>query len=510
MNEYVSDIISIADIQSWKKNDNILISAGTGQGKSSFVLNKLYHYAREQEEKILLLVPRVLIKEQFLREQKNNIQNITIQTYQWLENLEDINSELTHYDYIVADEAHYFLRDSSFNYNTRKSLMSLFNSSSRCLYMSATLNTFESLLRALNQTIDHYYSVTKEYDYIKKAYLFSGSNDKSLEYIEKQLYSIINNNEKAIVFINNTKDIELLYNKFKRNSTVLFNNHYSKNLVNKKIINETEVAQILQEQMLPKNILFTTSILEMGVTIKDRQLKHIFTDGYNLENIVQMIGRKRQIDDEDYLNIHVKDYNRNQLAGHKRYLTEQKKRLSLLQEKGDTAFLKELGENAFHQLFKRGGVYSEPSGDNIKVKPNPLYFANLNKQLSMINTILKNKELTFAKLLHSELGISFEEQEVRSNKELLHEYLQSKVNIRLYTKEQKEELAERIDYRVNYRLQKSIGKLNEYIQSGGLPFTIVAKKDGQRNIVNSVGKKVKNNNFGKRYWTILYNEDKGE
>lgn len=507
MGGYVSDIITIREIEKWKKKDNILISAGTGQGKSTFVLDKLGKYAKEQGETILLLVPRILIKEQFIKEQTHSKNYVTVQTYQWLENLEDIEQELNDYDYIVADEAHYFLRDSSFNYNTRKSLLSMFNSNSKCLYMSATLDTFIDLLEALEQPLDFYYSVDKDYNYIKKAYLFEGTGRKGLDYIEKQLYSIINNNEKALVFVNNTKDIEYLHSKFKRHSTVLFNKHFNKKINNREIINEKEIENILKQQKLPKNILFTTSILEMGVTIKDQELRHIFTDGYNIENIIQMIGRKRQVDSNDNLVIHVKNYNKNQLAGYKRYLTEQKEQLTLLQQKGDTTFLRELGESAFHKLFKRGGVYSEPSGDNIRVKPNPLYFANLNKQLEFIDSILSNTDCTFGKAIEEKLDIPFEQNEVKSEKELLREYLQSNAGARLYTKQQKEELAERIDYQVNYRLQKSIGKLNEYIQSINLPFTIVTKKDGQRSIVNSSGTKIKNNNFGKRYWTIINNNE---
>lgn len=53
----VSDIIKNDDIEKWKTGDIIIISAGTGKGKSFLIKNSLFSYAKE-EMKILMLIHR--------------------------------------------------------------------------------------------------------------------------------------------------------------------------------------------------------------------------------------------------------------------------------------------------------------------------------------------------------------------------------------------------------------------------------------------------------------------
>ena len=62
--QYVSDILTEADIDSWKPSELVLITAGTGQGKTYFVHNVLIPYAKRHGQKVIMLVNRTALKEQ--------------------------------------------------------------------------------------------------------------------------------------------------------------------------------------------------------------------------------------------------------------------------------------------------------------------------------------------------------------------------------------------------------------------------------------------------------------
>lgn len=118
----ISDIINFDEISKWNSGDNIVITAGTGSGKSYFVKNVLYEYAKSHNQKILLLEHRKNCKDQFVEEinQDGKQDVITTLTYQSVEvaYLNNYLKDLTKFDYIFCDEFHYFTSDSAFNHTT--------------------------------------------------------------------------------------------------------------------------------------------------------------------------------------------------------------------------------------------------------------------------------------------------------------------------------------------------------------------------------------------------------
>lgn len=119
--KYISEIISEKEIETWE-NQNILITAPTGAGKSYFIKNKLYDYALANDKKILYLLPRLdtvlQFRDEIQKDRKTDV--ITIKSYQEIEKreLKKVETDLSNYDYIVVDECHYFLSDSKFNFCT--------------------------------------------------------------------------------------------------------------------------------------------------------------------------------------------------------------------------------------------------------------------------------------------------------------------------------------------------------------------------------------------------------
>ncbi|MFL0194402.1 DEAD/DEAH box helicase family protein [Clostridium sp. WILCCON 0269] len=90
MNKRISEIIQVDDIKQWNKGDIITITAGTGVGKSYFVKNILYTFARGNNKKILMLIHRKNCIEQFKQEITEDGKDdvIDIQTYQKLETID--------------------------------------------------------------------------------------------------------------------------------------------------------------------------------------------------------------------------------------------------------------------------------------------------------------------------------------------------------------------------------------------------------------------------------------
>ena len=153
MKARISNIITESVIKSWKPGDNVLVSAPMGSGKSYFCKNTLYNVAKNNTDKILMLIHRSNCVDQFSYEitesKKDDV--ITIMTYQSIEyaklhnTLDKIN--LSQYRYIVCDEFHYFFNDSSFNNKTSISFELIINNTTAThIFMSATGNNMENYM----------------------------------------------------------------------------------------------------------------------------------------------------------------------------------------------------------------------------------------------------------------------------------------------------------------------------------------------------------------------------
>ncbi|MED3876478.1 DEAD/DEAH box helicase family protein [Lysinibacillus capsici] len=107
------------DYLEWQRGDIITISAGTGKGKSHFVKNTLYDYAKEKGKQILFFLHRTSTLEQFeaevAAEGKSDV--IDLITYQSFEKaiIRQNQLDLWMYEFIICDEYHYFGNDSFFN-----------------------------------------------------------------------------------------------------------------------------------------------------------------------------------------------------------------------------------------------------------------------------------------------------------------------------------------------------------------------------------------------------------
>lgn len=329
----VSDIITQSDIESWQKeNAMVLITSGTGSGKTYFVtevLNKVGNFKEKQTKpKILILQHRLNNVNQTKLDTKHK--NVKVSTYQSLDgklqsniNEPTINSNtskceinLDKFDFIVCDECQYFVEDALFNTSTDIAIYKIMESTPIKIFMTATPNKIIPTLKLLNSINNYYktiyeYTIPYSYDYIHNVrYYFSPKREDKDNYLKREcaiIDDVLSKNEKVIFFINDKQKASDLYKLYKNEAMYncsTFRNENRQLLSYAYLVDNSDRKECIETAALPKDksILITTSCMDAGVNINDKSVKTLVCDNItNTSSIIQCIGRKRIIDNTDYI-----------------------------------------------------------------------------------------------------------------------------------------------------------------------------------------------------------------
>ena len=333
MAKYISDVIK-TDYENWSQNQVVFISAPTGSGKTTFVLKNLIEYAVSKQQKILYLVNRSILKEHIqkkinldvmrkLRSKKlidlndsvNNI--IEVELYQTIElkykdNPQYLNGENSKFDYIIADECHYFFADSTFNTYTQLSYEWM-------IFMSATIDRIEKkictdICHEIEGEKEMHFSIYNENDPDKKcdirrmAKKYSAECDYSylnwnvLENTEDITQHIESEGRKWLIFVDSIKkgqEIDRLLNDAEIDSK--FIDAKSRNCDE---LSET-VNSIVKLEKYEQQVIVATSVMDNGISIKDMELRNIIIMADVPEEFIQMLGRKRRFSDSEKLDVYI-------------------------------------------------------------------------------------------------------------------------------------------------------------------------------------------------------------
>lgn len=312
--KYVSELIAQDELLKWNRGDRILILAPTGSGKTQFVLGNLYKYCLEKKLKCLFLMNRILLKKQvenYIKEIDNYSEDILkIKLYQSIEansvfDNDDATIQLEKYDIIVLDEAHHAPSDSEFSNRSDIVLKYVIRDKPNqiLIFMSATPYV---LLNAGVVRQTKKYIINKEYiDDIDKIYFYRKSSTL------QKIINRIPKDEKILFFGAATDGLELhLQNKNESSFICAPTNNL------KIFSSKDEMESIIKLERFSKRILFTTRVIQNGVTLKDRNLKHIIIDdSLDIITFIQMMGRKRILDESDKFTLYVKDHPNNVIQG---------------------------------------------------------------------------------------------------------------------------------------------------------------------------------------------------
>ena len=298
------------------KNEFVVLDCGTGCGKIFFCINILGKYAEYKQRNILYLCNRKKLSQEVLNnvKQKQLTGTIWVETYQSLQRKLLNKKEIPHYDYIIADECHYFTTDAKFNEYTDVSYNYLMKQKqSVVLWVSATAKIFFRWLKDKNKVKKrNMYCIDKDYSYVNRLYFYQ--KEELIAIIDDVLEN--NPDDKIVVFCNSAKRMFEMYRVYGENAEY-FCSSTSKNQKLKKICgydNETKTIKdcIITDSngrnTFEKRILFTTTVLDNGINLKDQRIRHVFSEIFDIDSMIQSLGRKRTLNKEDKCTFYIREY----------------------------------------------------------------------------------------------------------------------------------------------------------------------------------------------------------
>lgn len=314
----VSDVITVEEIRKWKNGDVVSISAPCGAGKSYFIKNVLYKYAKSIGKKILMLIHRSACVNQFALEIENAGKSdvIDIRTYQSIEfALTNGNYGVFSKDYgfVVSDEFHYFVEDSGFNCFTDLSFNAIVKYPNAVkIFMSATGDVMEHMMgkSVCRKSKMYHYSAQADFSHIASLnFFYQNETKRTLAYRLKKA------NKKAIFFCQSVEEAHSLYNEFRDCSLFLC----GRNTVNGKKyyadVNEEKIKEMLEKQRFEEQFLFCTACFDAGSNVVDEDLHIIVVDMMNISSLIQCVGRKRSQGSNDKIHLFIKGISNKQIGG---------------------------------------------------------------------------------------------------------------------------------------------------------------------------------------------------
>ncbi len=282
--KFIAELIS-TDFKKWETGDKVILDAGTGSGKTTFCIDVLGRHTKERNEKLLYLCNRTNLKDQVLKavgeaDLKNTIY---VTTYQAIQSKLYRGEKIEEYQYLIADECHFFFSDAGFNRQTDLSYRYVMGFSGITLFASATANRFFNFL-------EDYGMVKKQNRYISKRE-YGYVNDLTF-YRKSDLVEILNRiitdtkKDKSLVFLSSVERMKEMHTIFGQSAEYI----YSKS--NKELKKYLKLSSLRNERFEAR-ILFATKVIDNGINFCDADLKHIFCELVDSDGIIQAFGRKR-------------------------------------------------------------------------------------------------------------------------------------------------------------------------------------------------------------------------
>lgn len=503
--KYVSELIG-EDYKNWS-NESVFLDCATGTGKNEFIIQTLAPYVMEQGKSLLYLCSRKMLQEQMEGRLRDYI-NVSISTYQHLANQVSRNEPISHYNYIVCDEIHYLFTDS-WNNTTNFIYEFLKRTDNSCIiYMSGTAKYLIQYLLKANMLKEHnIISIEPDYSYVDKVTFFRPQN--AIPIIKNILDST---NDKILYFTHSYQTFKNIYEYMNSQADYLCS-RFAKDLFVKKLrqpdcIHSLGIDHISEEQLIgfDKRLLVTTSVLDVGYTLRDRQLKHIITDFMDVDTIVQCLGRKRSIDQNDTCQFYIYDYSPLSFSKDKTRLSyhhEFKRRYNTIENILTESELWEftgkfldVSRPLANEMFPF--LYNDYRTNTIKrnemIIEKCIYDRNVLEQMNMINGFNK-----YIQLLLPNIGdIAIINIEFECRKQRVKNFLEERKN-HLFYRTEIDEIINTFNMKnpVNGRISKSINALNAFIKEANLPYCIVSGVNHNR----------KSEFYKKTFWKIINTQD---
>ncbi|MBO1686126.1 DEAD/DEAH box helicase family protein [Clostridium butyricum] len=465
-----NDVLDEQTIKSWDGN-NVILNGATGSGKTYFIFNNLYEFAKINGRNILFLCNRKELFLEVIREKERlQLYNIDVMLYQTLQEMLNREDFIQQYNYIVCDEFHYVLSDAVFNKYTDLTYEWIINrDDSIKIFMSGTGDRiFQKLTSSKIVNKDFEYVIPYDYSYVKQLSFFE-NREKVFDIVN----NILNETEEKIIFFSNSIEFAIeVYNQFK-NYSYFRCSQYTLNPIARKLNNLCKDCIVNYNDDLitfDKRILITTKALDNGINIKDRKIKHIICDIFDLESLQQCLGRKRIIDNEDVCNFYIRNYSKKDVGRFKGFLNSDIKPIQTLKRDKDE-YMACYGKNR-----EQHSDYIFYNGEELVY--NRLAYWKMLCQSVDIDNIQRNG---YKKVILDILGdtiteiIDLDNLEKMNRKNTLIMYIEGILDRRLY-REQQKELINNINLTVRSKKYQALSKLNLAFEILGLNYQIQSKR----------------------------------
>ncbi|MFJ5762744.1 DEAD/DEAH box helicase family protein [Neobacillus sp. NPDC093182] len=338
---YVSDLITTDIVGLLEQGKNYLIGSEMNSGKNYWVRHVLLPYALENNKRTLFLSHRTQTlrqQESYLDEYKQEcirqfkggmFESKTYQAYQKMIERNDIM--LKSFDYIVCDEAHYFVSDSSFNTKTELSF-NFINQNDKAvkIFMTATSDGLSYLpwknnLEVLNEANFYNNNVKDMFRYEQDETALSVVHDE----VEKGNKVIVYHNSIGTISDFNIGDSKVLHSGNRENSL--------------------EFKQIAEQQQFECDVLNTTKLMTEATEIKDDSIETVIIHGISdIDTFVQATGRVRN----KKVNVYYKRISKKSIQAKLRYLDKQLEYYERFMELGEIEFVKEYGLDIINKSMR--------------------------------------------------------------------------------------------------------------------------------------------------------------
>ena len=476
---YISDIVTKEEIDLWEQGQRILIHSQTGSGKSHFIKNNLYEYCLENDKKILLLSNRTILKDQNSNDLEGKLDIVHPENYQLLETRvlhgEDINDLFIKYDYIIYDECHYLFSDSQFSRTTDLLIEPLINTPENKIFVFMTATPDAVLM--CQPKFHHKYTIPFDYSYINNIYFYSKSSTIN------QILSGIPDNEKVIYFSSNAMDAYELSLRYPDSDFICSES----NSRLKRRRSQTAVNDIINHNTFYSKLLCTTKVLDNGVNLIDKNIKHIIIDMLDPTTLIQCIGRRRIVENDDGITLYIKNYHGGYLYSQVDALNKKLKYVKDLETMGIDTFKYTYRKYDFDDVIQNDFTINKSKLINYQISHK--YYL----QMMMDKDKSGYKKMVY-RLLNQPRG-SFQSAESKFEKETLSDVMEPLINQKMFGEEIdnfKTRFFENIfdSKKVDYR-KRGILCTNAILQEDNLPYQIISSQETK-------GKYRK-----KRYWMVI-------
>ena len=506
MKKRVSDLITIDDLQSWTPDTPVIILAPTASGKSHLIKNTLYELSCETQRQILMLIDRLITVNQFRAELEradedngtNKADTIHVDTYQLIQYNElhgrEYDFDLSKFSFVVADEFHYFIADADFNKATDVAFEKIMSMTDKIkIFMSATGEDVASYIKDYpNRTWKDPLVYKLDIPPQTIGHLNYYYDNAVLDVIAEK---ILSGKDKGIFFIQSAKRAYEFFRKYKEHA--LFNcSEY--NTAYAEHVDRDAIKKMLVEEKFEKQLLITTTALSTGVNLIDRDIKHIILDVPDVGELIQCLGRKRQIDGMDIPEVYIKAFDNKSLNGRKSKLAKALEMADYFRETNTSELLKKYPR----QVDYNGIIYDKPIPGETDVctkRINELRYLKKRLDIKEIDQMIETGKYGYCQYVAKRL-CKYNEVEDRYDYTVIRgdgtlpDYLESHVGVEMLQVRDRKKLIETMNVRSDGKLKKSRDVLNAALKEDNLPYIITEYSTSR--IINGIKKNYK------AVWTI--------